>query len=331
MQFVRYVAAVLLTVVVVLGVVDAIVQSSFPDLPRFADNFSAAYLSRTVTPARLSGRVAIVGDSVLWGYGIPASATAAAILRGRGVRIINLAFEGGSMVNTYALIRLIAARRVEPRIVVFNVNIKEFNAADSAYQTLHPALERLAWVQLSAEERGLLRQTQPMTNDAAIDRALSLHWQLYGMRTDLREILFGQADAASALAWGVGEVSGRNARSAAGHLPTAERFLGTYDLSPLTEKNVEVIFLRKTVGLLKSLRIRSIAVITPTNHLLLHDYIDVPDYDDQLSYVERIIGPYVRVLNYDRAFAAAEFIDNDHLTAAGNRHLAQLLLPLLRQ
>jgi len=297
MPVIRYIAAVLATVIVTLAAVDGAVRFGFPSLPRFGSNFSAAYLSRTLTPEHVAGKIAFAGDSVLWGYGIPPSLTAAADLSRLGIPVVNLAFEGGSMVNTYALIRLMASRSVLPRTVVFNVNIKEFNAVDSAYRTLHPAVETLAWPYLSVAERQLLTRTQTDTRDAVLDRSLSSVWQFYGLRTDVRELLFNAPDAANALSWLVGQASGRNARAAAQHLPTADRFLGTYDLTPLADDNVEVVFLRKTVALLAALHVRAIAIITPTNHTLLHEYIDVPEYADQLRYVARILGSRTRVVN----------------------------------
>ena len=44
---------------------------------------------------------------------------------------------------------------------------------------------------------------------------------------------------------------------------------------------------------------------------------------DYLAKVARAGG--ARVLDYDDAFVAADFIDNDHLTAAGNAKFARLL------
>jgi hypothetical protein len=169
-----------------------------------------------------------------------------------------------------------------------------------------------------------------MTLDARIDRALGRVWLLYGMRSDIREVLFDQPDAASAVQDAVETISGTKARRAAAHRPTAEKFLGTYDLTPLSATNVEVIFLRKTIALLHAWRVPAIAILTPTNHALLHDYIDVPDYDAQLAYIRRLCGTGVRIVDLDRAFSADEFLDNDHLTAAGNRRFAAMLEPYLR-
>lgn len=330
MRFVRLLALTLATFVLALGCVDIVVRVSFPVLPRLQDNFSAAYLARVIQRGEPADHTVFLGDSVLWGYGLPADDAAPAVLAKRGYRVSNLSFEGGSMANTYALLRLLQAENVRPRLVVFNVNVKEFNSADSAYRTLYPGLETLVWNDLAPDERAMLVSTQKQTLDATIDRALSKVWALYGMRADLRELLFKHVDAVTALQDAVENVSGKNARTEAAHVPTADRFEGTYDLSPLTQDNIEVVFLRKTVALLHAWGVPAIAILTPTNHTLLHDYIDVPEYQDQLAYLTRILRPTVRVLDYDRTFPARQFLDNDHLTAAGNGRFAQMLAPYLQ-
>jgi len=323
-------ALTLATLVFALALVDAVVRVAFPVLPRLEDNFSAAYLARIIQRGEPADRTVFLGDSVLWGYRLPADDAAPTLLAKRGFRISNLSFEGGSMVNTYALLRLLQAENVRPLAVVFNVNVKEFNSADSAYRTLYPGLETLAWTDLAPDERAMLVSTQKQTLDASIDRALSQVWALYGLRADLRELLFGHVDAVTALQDAIENASGKNARTDAAHIPTADRFEGTYDLSPLTQDNIEVIFLHKTIALLHAWGVPAIAILTPTNHTLLHDYIDVPEYQDQLAYLTHILRPSVRVLDYDRTFPAQQFLDNDHLTAAGNRRFAQMLAPYLQ-
>jgi lysophospholipase L1-like esterase len=155
-------------------------------------------------------------------------------------------------------------------------------------------------------------------------------WHLYALRSDLREALFGEIDAAHALDGAVQRASGAEARAAAAHRPTPDRFEGTYDLSPLDGKNVSVHFLRETIALLAEEHIPALAILTPTNHTLLHEYIDVPEYRKNLAYVRALLAAGdARVLDLDARFPAAEFIDNDHLTARGNRRLAAALEPLL--
>lgn len=326
MRFVGTYLRALLTAAAILFVIDFGVRAAFPILPRLGDNFSAAYLRRAIAPAAIDGRTVFMGDSALWGYKLAPAQAAVTLLRDRGMPAVNLSYEGGSTPNTYALLKLIFAAGAKPRAVVFNVNSKEFNAADSAYQTLYPAVEQLAWPLFDARDRALLAHKQSDGLDARIDRSLGRFWALYGLRVDVREQLFGSVDAATALANLQHRLSGEAQREADAHRPTPDRFLGTYDLEPLDESNVGVAFLERTLDLLRERHVPAYAILTPTNHALLHDYIDVPEYRRNLSYLAAIAARRgARVLDYDRAFAPAEFIDNDHLTAGGNAKLATML------
>lgn len=219
-------AKALIAVLAVLAASDLIVRAAVPHFARLQDNFSAAYLTRELDPQRLDGKTVFAGDSVFWGYGLPAKDAALSHLIAEGLPVENLSFEGGSTVNTYALLRLMQSRGIRPRAVVFNVNLKEFNAADSAYQTLYPGLERLTWPLLTADERQLLKATQRTSFDQQADRALSSVWALYGMRSDIREALFGDADAASAVKGAINGLSGEAARARMLHRPTPDKFLG---------------------------------------------------------------------------------------------------------
>jgi lysophospholipase L1-like esterase len=315
-----------------LAVLDVAVDRFFPRFERFSDNFSSAYLEREANAlAKDPPEVVFVGDSVFWGYRLQPGQSVVSLLGRKGVRERNLSFEGGSPANAYAMLRLLEAKGVRPKLVVFNVNQKEFNASDGAYQKLHPALEALAAPFLTAGEKAeLLSTVGGASFEARIDRAISARWRLYALRSDLREALFSSVDAANALDDLVQTWSGAKARLAQMHRPTPDRFEGTYDLTPLDAQNVSVMFLRKTAALLAREHIPAVAILTPTNHALLHEYIDSPAYRKNLDFVRTLLEQRgVRVIDLDRAFAAGEFIDNDHLTAAGNQHLAEILQPEL--
>lgn len=330
MRFVSVAGRCAAAFVVTLAIADVLVRFLFPDLDRLAPTFSSAYLERAI--ARIGAdRLVVLGDSVMWGYRVRSRESAAAIIAAAGVPTVNLAFEGGSLPNTFAVLKLMERAGVRPRAVLFNVNLKEFNPADSAYGTLYPAVERSAWPELTAPQRRLLRRTQTDTFESRTGAWVSRVWALYALRDDLRGALFGEADAATAFARQVNRFSGETARAERRHAPAADRFLGTYDLSELTDANVEVAYLRATAALLRRERIPGIAVLTPVNHQLLHAYIDVPEYERQRRYVRAILErDGVRVVDYDRAFEAADFFDNDHLTAAGNRKFAARLAPHVR-
>ncbi len=334
MRLLRALAATALVFVVLLAALDLALAAWFPRFDRLSENFSAAYLTREIGNLAAeppNSDIVVIGDSVLWGYKLRASESVTGRLRRAGVPVRNLSFEGGSPVNTYALLRLMFARGVRPRAVVFNVNQKEFSSSDSAYQKIHPSLDALAGGLLTPAERSLLLPTldrRPL--EAKLDAWISAHWSFYALRSDIRETLFGQVDAAHALDDAVQIASGAKVRFEAAHRPTPDHFEGTYDLSPLDQHNVSVVFLRKIAALVKRERVPALAILTPTNHVLLHEFIDVPQYRKNLAFVRSLLaGDGVRVVDLDRTFGGSEFIDNDHLTAAGNQHLAEILEPEL--
>jgi len=334
MRLLRALAATALVLFGLLAALDVAVAAWFPRFDRLSENFSSAYLEREVDALAKeppNSAIVVIGDSVLWGYKLAANQSVTAQLRRSGLGTRNLSFEGGSPVNTYALLRLLMARGVRPRAVVFNVNQKEFSSSDSAYQKIHPSLDALAGGLLAPDERlQLLPTVDRGTIEARLDAWISAHWKFYALRPDIREALFGQVDAAHALDDAVQAASGAKLRVEMAHRPTPDRFEGTYDLSPLDERNVSVLFLRKIAALLKRERVPALGLLTPTNHVLLHEFIDVPQYGKNLAYVRGVLErDGVRVVDLDRSFAGPEFIDNDHLTAAGNQHLAEILEPEL--
>jgi hypothetical protein len=92
-----------------------------------------------------------------------------------------------------------------------------------------------------------------------------------------------------------------------------------------------VTFLAKTADLLRTAHIPAMAFLTPTNHALLHDYIDNRQYRANETYLTRLLrNRGVQVVDLDRAVPTADFLDNAHLTLAGQRLLAALLHDHLR-
>ncbi len=285
------------------------VLALFPHLARLTTDFSAAYLDRELR-AYAAGppRTVFLGDSVLWGYRLPPQEAAPSLLSARGCACANVAFKSASPANYYGIARLLVADRVRPSAVVIEINQQVFNPANSAYQTLHPAVAALASPYFTPADRALLGGANPPAAGEAGRRGLAALVPLYGMRADLRETLYGDPAAAPA--------------------PTVLE--GLYDLSPLDETNVGVRFLARTLAVLRAERVPVVAFLTPTNHALMHDFIDVPEYRANLAYVRQVCERGgARVLDLDAAFPAALFFDNDHLTAAGQQRLAAVLAAAL--
>jgi hypothetical protein len=162
---------------------------------------------------------------------------------------------------------------------------------------------------LSGDDRKVLvRPAQAPPVLTGLDRALASIWYVYAARADLRALIAGDTDP----------------------LPKArlnpDQFLGTYDLTPLDKANVGVAYLQKTVEFLTANGIPVLAFMTPTNHRLLHQFIDDPAYGQNGSYLKALLKRNgAKVLDLDRAFPTDEFIDNAHLTPAGQRRLASIL------
>jgi hypothetical protein len=289
---------------------NAVVSSYFVDSARATTDFSAAFLERKLRALeRPPQRTIFLGDSVVWGFRLPADRTAVSLIAARGVPVDNLAFKAGSPANYYALTRLMLERGIRPKRVVVEINQKTFNQADSAYQALHPALATLAYPLLTTSDRTLLGLRAPADGIASrLDRTLSSIWLVYAMRSDIRDALYGENDVTQP------------------GPPTPEAFEGTYDLAPLTADNVAVHFLRAMAIALHASGIPVVAFFTPTNHTLLHEYIDNPQYRANAAYLEALLrGNGAKVLDFDALLPAADFLDNDHLTVEGQRRLAAAL------
>ncbi|MBV8489897.1 MAG: hypothetical protein JO199_05140, partial [Candidatus Eremiobacteraeota bacterium] len=259
--------------------------------------------------AKAPPQIVFLGDSTVWGYGLPPGANVVSILDRGGCPCVNLAFEAGSSPNDYALARLFERYGVRPKLVVLQISQPSFNPEDQSYRTLPPGLAALAEPLLTPQDRNALDVPPPNQSLASrAERRLSAAWLVYGARADLRAQLSGDVDPLPAKS------------------PVADDFLGTYNLAPLDETNVGVQYLKKTVDLFHARGIPIVAFLTPTNHVLLHEFIDVPAYAANARYLAGILEKRgVRVIDLDRAIPAGEFFDNTHLTAQGQRRLAALL------
>lgn len=316
--------------VALLIVLDLLVRTWAPLPLRLPEQYSPAYLRLVLSGAARAGNATILlGDSVLWGYKLPDAQTAAALLQRSNPdgRIVDLAYEGGSTVNDDVMLRTLLFYGVHPKYVVANINSKEFNTGDSAYNTLHPSLERLSEGSLTPlDNRALTLHFINSDLNRRLNDWVEKIWRFYALRSDLREHLFGSDDAAGALASAVHRITGESATESALHQPTPDRFLGTYDLAPIAPDNIALQYYRSFVNRLCANHIPSLLFLTPTNHRLLHEYIDDPSYDENLARLAH--APHcseVRIVNWDRAIPYDEFMDNDHLTPAGQQRLARLI------
>jgi len=328
-----------LVALLLLAATDAWLRTWNPTPLRLPEHFSAAYLEREAQRFKTEPNLVLVlGDSVLWGYGVPDRQTAVALLgaRFRNVHIENLSFEGGSPVNSELLLRYLLTEGVRPRLVLFNINLAAFNTFQT-YATPTPALEDLAEPELTKFDRSRLVLVHQNTGTfrTKVDRAVESHWLFYRLRLDLHQAAFRDVDAVSALNSIYEKWSGIASRRKSERNSDPERYLGIYDLAPITPANSSYEYTVRMLDDLQANHISLKAFLTPTNHALLHQYIDVPAYDHNLAKLQRLFARRgVPVLNLDRVFSARLFLDNVHLTSEGNRlladRLAKTITPLLR-
>ena len=246
--------------------------------------------------------------------------------------MLNLSYEGGSIPNSEVILRMALRSGLRPSGIVLQVNVKEFNQADSAYRTLHPSLERAAAGILTLEDRRLLQLHAPTDLNAKLNQVAENVWRLYRFRSDLREQIFGTDDMASALANLATRLTGTAAAEDLVHRPTPDKFLGAYDLAPIDRQNVGMQFYRSLLRELCAAKIPTLVFLTPTNHVLLHDYIDVKEYDENLGRLMAVPHcAHATIINLDRLEPSNMFLDNDHLNRKGQRVLATRLLPYVRR
>lgn len=307
-------AFVVLITIVLLAVGQNVATSRYLERSvRLSSDFSAAALELRIRGLpKDAPQTVLLGDSALWGYGLPADATAAAMLTREGCRCINFSFKGSSPPNYYAIARLLTAAGAPVKMAVLEVNQATLSPGDAAYKTLSPGVAALATPLLSSADRDAI--VLPASGERnAFERLLASAWLVYGARADLRLAIDGDVDVVPR------------------RPPTADDFLGTYDLEPLREGNVGVHYLERTIDVFRSAGIPVAAFLTPTNHALLHEYIDVPAYRANEIFLTNLLERRgVAVVDLDRAFSARVFIDNAHLTAQGQALLAQALVKDIR-
>lgn len=312
----KYLAIAFATVVLLALAENALISVYLPRVSRFATDFSPTFLDYKLRALAANAPQAVfMGDSALWGYALSPDQNAVALLAKNGCRCDNLAFKAGGPPNYYGLARLFDRYRIHPSLAVLEINQPSFNPDDQSYRTLNRSLAALAAPVLETSDRTALGLRPGDSGiPARLEDALSSAWLVYGARADLRAVVTGDIDPVPA------------------RRPTADDFLGTYDLTPLDESNVAVQYLEKTVDTLHEQKIPVAAFMSPTNHALVHEYIDVPAYRANREYLARLLERRgVIVIDLDQAIPAQDFIDNTHLTADGQRRLAALLLKAMPQ
>jgi hypothetical protein len=302
---------VLVTIVLVVIAQNVALGIFFPDLKRLPSDFSPAYFERDLGLAAAPPQTIFLGDSVLWGYRLRPDQTAVALMLSDGCRCRNFALKGGSPPNFYVIARLLERSHVRPLRVVIEINQKALNKLDPSYKTLHPSLAALAAPWLAKNDRDRFSIAASSSGPAAwFDRTFASVSSLYAMRADLRAVFFGDDDGSTAPPPST----------------SVDDYFGMYDMRPLGDGNTGIAYLRKTLDTFRADGIPVTAFLTPTNHMLLHEFVDRPDYVANTAYLQKVLeAGGATVLNLDASFPRDEFFDNAHLRISGQHRLAGIL------
>jgi hypothetical protein len=309
-KYLAFAAIILCAFLATITVQNVLIAACFPHLTRFTSDFSPTYLQRELKfIASQPSQTIFLGDSVLWGYLLPPDQSAISILSSRGCACRNLAFKGSSPPNYYALALLLQAYGVRPKGVVIEVDQKMLSPSYHAYRSVQPGVARLVEPLLPPGDRATLALLgmQPNPLLQALSDAVSSYSLMFAMRPDIRETFSG----------------------ASGDVPISIDFLKrTYDsaIAPLSEGNVGVRYLEKTIEAFHASGIPVLAFLTPMNHELMHGFLDKPSYRENDLFLRRVLGQRgAHVLDLDQAFPADVFMDDLHLTAQGQGRLASAL------
>jgi len=324
----------ILIAILLLGLTEALLALYRPSALRLPEHFSSLYFERYVDRFRNERRplVVVLGDSVLWGYGVSAPESAVDRLRRRfpQAAFLNLAYESATPADYDFLLRYLLRNGIRPRVVLLDVNTLAFNPFAPSYAKLNRPLERDARPLLESFDRDRITLPADLTQPTAeqkFDAFMQQHWALYGYRADIHQLFFRDSDFATAL-WNKGEARLRRDTATEKH----PKYFGLYDLTPLSLDNISYAYCTHLFALLKAEHIPTVAFLPPVNHAVVGEYISAPAYGENLHRLQMLGSGYgIVVGDFDQLLSSDLFIDNAHASIIGNRRLADVLMPMLRQ
>jgi lysophospholipase L1-like esterase len=295
--------------------------------------------------------VVLLGDSVLSSTNNPPGERVEDYLQpllrerlpGRQVRVWNLGRGGARAADLYGALRQLRAQEMAaPRgdlFVVLNTNIIFFSQRHRSPAMLFPCLAD-AFPE-DAAVRALLKLPEgPRPLERRLTGVVTRAWFLYQQRRRINEVLFGgpPRDALrERLVYFLERLGLRPGPAAADvsdpNLPwtarglSAEQFKSNYDIVPFPSKDaVNEALSRHLAAWLRASDVPAFVFLTPQNHGLLGALADNPGYHATNAVIAGIFQDRgVPFRSYDGLVADPLFTDLDHLTASGNRRLAELL------
>jgi len=284
-------------------------------------------------------RIAVVGDSIVWGGFAEPWDTLSAHLddlyekQGRPVSAYNLGMNGAHANDLMPLVADLVEERAAD-VVLLNFDMRFY--ADGSVVRRYPELYEKAASTLASAPADLLATgaSEPATQtlEQRIDAAVSRVWRLYAMRDYLAAALFGDRPA-SALNHRMNRLRADlfgpplYGKKPPSRLPLKD-IREAFAVPELTEDNTQIRYLTSTLDLAREAGVAVVVFAGPADSKLL-DSLDLWDraaYEANLARVRRIVESHGGVFYaYTDAVPGALIGDSHHPLGAGYEALAEAI------
>jgi lysophospholipase L1-like esterase len=320
---------------------DGITVPAIPRLP--ADDFDTLSLWKNQMTRDDGFKVVFLGDSVVHGGGVPEeketipayfSRQLSILLPDKQVKVYNFSLPGCTPADTYNILRFIADTR--PDLVIYDDNIGWFGSSKIME---HPRLADLAQQTQPTAKAARKQEKKTDVLEDALTGWMTDHWALYRNRIFLNYVWFGKPLKEKLKI----ETAPQGADSDTAQLTNDKEiyrpwYLKNFDVlkktkgklgyCSLDQSNQHWVMYNRLLDELDREKIKTVIFMVPRNRPLyiMYNLLDEPVLQKQQARLaDAARGHGVAVFDYTFAIDDREFVDSVHLTAQGNRELAERL------
>lgn len=288
-----------------------------------------------------NARIAVVGDSIVWGGNAESWDTLSAKLgdlyrtQGRAVSAYNLGFNGGHANDLLPVIAELSTKHAAD-VILLNLDMRFYGERTVARR--YPELYAQAAGSLGSVPKDLMAiaatPTAPVDAEKKASKAVERVWRLYALRDYLAAAIFGEAPA-SALNRFMNRTRANlfgpplYGKKAPSKLPLSD-LKKAFALQPLTADNINVRYLTAALDIARAHGVPVIVFGGPVDSALL-DQLKAwnrADYESNLSRMRIIVESHgARFQEYTDAVPGELIADSHHPLAAGYEALAKAMLP----